>query len=234
MTAPDGWNASMPRETVPKAGWYAVRTENPDRPVRDASIPRSIVTIKPGESQEGFVIEATIPPAPATAYVTGERRMEPVTEEQMEQLWEECETMRQTTFDSAKKVATVGPVEADFRTMRIDVRPGSDDSPVNPEARGVVPVAILGSKDMDVGQIDPDTLVFGPGEAGVDTPGIQRRDVDGDGFGDLLVHFDIAASGVECFDTVVFVRDQTVGGEVLQGFDTITTPGCGSGGSRGR
>jgi len=44
--------------------------------------------------------------------------------------------------------------------MPVDVKPGSDINPVNLRSKGVLPVAVLGSADLDVSQIDPGSLLL--------------------------------------------------------------------------
>ena len=53
----------------------------------------------------------------------------------------------------------------------MDIKPGSCPNPLNLKSNGVLPVAILGSKDFDVKNIDPMTIVLGrEGVAGGATP----------------------------------------------------------------
>ncbi|MGD8353559.1 MAG: SdrD B-like domain-containing protein [Pseudomonadota bacterium] len=56
-------------------------------------------------------------------------------------------------------------VEVDFgdRSMTevpVDVKPGSGINPLNLRSKGVLPVAILGSQDLDVGMISPESLLL--------------------------------------------------------------------------
>lgn len=92
--------------------------------------------------------------------------------------------------------------------VMIDIKPGSDPNAVNRNAKGVIPVAILGSESFDVGAIDVTSLQFGPGHAppvhdlldgAVYTQHLQ--DVNADGWMDLVVHFSIQAAALAVGDT---------------------------------
>lgn len=232
MGDPEGWLGSKnelasPGNRVHTVGWFAHKVEHPNRIAEGPEIPKSISALAPGNTVDGFVIESPLPPGPKTAYVTGEVRIEPVSSEQeMERMYAECESVGQTLLEAAKKVRTAGPAEGDFRPIRIDIMPGSAENPVNPDKQGVVPVAVLGGSDLAVSQIDPASLRFGPEGATPAHRNHESRDIDGDGLLDLLVHFDGAEAGLACLDSVAFVQGETVEGDKVQGFDTLTTPGC--------
>jgi len=108
-------------------------------------------------------------------------------------------------------------------SVDIAIKPGSDPSVVNPLSRGVVPVAIYGSDDFDVADIDVTSLTFGFGDALPATSGRQNRDVDADGFPDLLLHFRIAETGIEVGDTEACLSGETLDGTPFSGCDTIRT-----------
>jgi hypothetical protein len=84
-------------------------------------------------------------------------------------------------------------------TVGVDVKPGSCDNPVNLGSKGVTPVALLGSADFDVTQVDPTSLAL----EGVPAQMASLGDVsaplpDGvclanDGIEDLMLKFDTAA-----------------------------------------
>jgi hypothetical protein len=84
--------------------------------------------------------------------------------------------------------------------VAIDIMPGTYRNPVNLKKKGNLPVAILGSADLDVAEVDPSTLVLG-NEAGPGTSLVRKNngtyaaymeDVNSDGVMDLIVMFPTA------------------------------------------
>jgi hypothetical protein len=45
-------------------------------------------------------------------------------------------------------------------TVDVDIKPGSCPNPLNVKSKGVLPVAILGTEDFDVGMIDPTSIML--------------------------------------------------------------------------
>jgi hypothetical protein len=83
----------------------------------------------------------------------------------------------------------------------IMIKPTDSPNPVNLRSRGQLPVAVLGSAVFDPTQIDVATIMLGD-EAGTDTPVAKRpngtwfasvEDVNGDGFPDLMLLFEVPA-----------------------------------------
>lgn len=99
-------------------------------------------------------------------------------------------------------------VQAALLAVAIDVRPGSPDNRVNPFARGVVPVALLGSEAFDVTRVDVASLGFGPLLA----PAVHSHleDVDGDGRVDLVTHHPIPLTGIAPGDTQACLEGRLV------------------------
>jgi hypothetical protein len=77
--------------------------------------------------------------------------------------------------------------------VAVDIKPGSLRNPFNVKSRGSLPVAVLGSEDLDVTTLDPETVTL----AGVPARAYAYADVSGDfvsveggpdGYMDLVLH----------------------------------------------
>ncbi len=211
-------------------GWNAFDVADPYGIPNDASLPPSIAQIKLGSSLGGFSFQSAKPPGPARYYVTGFVPLagstaadEATAELNAEQLVETCSHLRMHILDQAKLGNTLGPVDA--TAVRIDVKPGSDQNPINPNNRGVVPVAILGSPTFDVAQVDVSSVRLGPGQA-APRSGAHVEDVNGDGVIDLLFQFPTQEIGLLCGDTSLFLMGRLLDGTAVVGVDSVVTVPC--------
>jgi len=68
----------------------------------------------------------------------------------------------------------------------IDIKPGSDVNPINLKSKGLLPVAILTTDDLDALVVDLDSIIF----AGAKPVKWAVQDIDGDGNNDILLHFE--------------------------------------------
>jgi hypothetical protein len=123
--------------------------------------------------------------------------------------------------DTLNTVAFGLPTPVFAIEVGFDVRPGNDENPVNPNAKGVVQVAILGSASFDVGDVDVSTLAFGPAAAtAIGMP--QIRDASGeDGFADLVVRVDLAETGLSDTAEELCFSGETLAATPIFGCDAI-------------
>ena len=111
------------------------------------------------------------------------------------------------------------PVDPQPTTFDLDVAPDK----INLKSKGVTPMTIFGSEDLDVTQLDPSTLKVGPAEA---TPEMwHHTDENGDGYLDLKFHTRTQSLGLQTSDTQLTVTVLTLDGTVLTGSDDIVVTG---------
>jgi hypothetical protein len=99
------------------------------------------------------------------------------------------------------------PLGCTATQVAVDIKPSSCPNPLNPKSKGVLPLAVLGSEDFDVSNIDPASIrlkydLLGEGVAplrssyeDVATPVVDGNECDcntagPDGYTDLTVKFD--------------------------------------------
>jgi len=116
--------------------------------------------------------------------------------------------------------ATVTPVYANG--MSIDIKPGSDTNPINLTSKGVIPVAILGSAELDVTQVDVSTLDF-EGATPTHNAGGHLVDVNDDGFLDLVSHYRTQETGITEGQTEACLTGDLLSGVPIDSCDVITT-----------
>ena len=113
--------------------------------------------------------------------------------------------------------------------VTIDVKPGSDENPINcTNDNGVVPVAILTTDEFDAMAVDHTTVRFGPlgaYETHSNKHGMIRHveDVDFDGDMDLVFHFRRGETAIACGDTTVTLWGTTFDGYDFEASDHIRT-----------
>ncbi|MHC4808036.1 MAG: YncE family protein [Planctomycetota bacterium] len=106
----------------------------------------------------------------------------------------------------------------------IDIMPGSDLNNVSLCSRGVMPVAILGSADLDVNVIVTQTLELAG--SGVKVVGIDKllasvRDVNNDGFDDLVVQIEVENLDLTEGDIEAVLTGELMDGTPIEGTDSV-------------
>ena len=111
----------------------------------------------------------------------------------------------------------------------IDVRPGSETNPISPDGRGLVPVAILTTDVLGATDVDSSAVCFGDAEAPEQRDCSEAHgaghveDVNGDGRADLVLHFEVAETGIDPGDSRACLTGKTREGLEIEGCDSIVT-----------
>lgn len=124
------------------------------------------------------------------------------------------------TFDNAGVAYLLG------ESVIVDIKPGSGSNRVNLKSKGVISVAVLTTSTFDATTIDPLSVRFGPNGATAVQGRRHLADANGDGKLDLILHFDIQDTGIQCGDIFAYLTGETIGGQAITGFDLILTIGC--------
>jgi len=103
----------------------------------------------------------------------------------------------------------------------IDVHPGSDVNPINPNAKGVLPVAILSSTSFDASTINSDSLRLGLGQAKPAKNGVHREDVNNDGIIDLMLQFPIQQLGIKSGESHLCMTGELPDGKIFESCDKV-------------
>jgi YVTN family beta-propeller protein len=107
-------------------------------------------------------------------------------------------------------------------TVTIDIKPGEAPNPINPKARGNIPVAILSTSSFNApARVRMASPTFG--RTG-NEPSLNRcnsEDVNRDGFLDLICLFDTQAAAFQAGDTQGILKGQTVEGTPIRGTDSV-------------
>lgn len=124
-------------------------------------------------------------------------------------------------------ICDIGSIEFQGRTLvSIDIRPHSDRDRVNPRSRGWIRVAILTTDSFDASTVMPKTVRFGLSGTEAASQNFRLRDVDRDGDDDMILRFEIHATGVKCGATSLSLTGQTSSGIPIVGSSPIDTIGC--------
>lgn len=108
-----------------------------------------------------------------------------------------------------------------FQKVNVDIKPSSDQNPLNLKSNGTLPVAILTTADFNTQNIDPNSVLFGPNKIGEFHQKGHWQDVDSDTDLDLLMHFKISMAGIQPEDHQACLTGKTYDGIDFRGCDVI-------------
>jgi probable HAF family extracellular repeat protein len=111
-----------------------------------------------------------------------------------------------------------------WRSVPLDIKPGSFPNSINPRSKGKIPVAILSGPTFDApAQVDPGSLTFGRtgDEPSLASCSAGPADVNGDGWPDLVCHFHTPTAAFQAGDTQGVMKGQTVAAVPFSGSDPV-------------
>ena len=118
------------------------------------------------------------------------------------------------------KLSIHGVSDVSVKKIDIEVKPGSDSlAPLNPRSNGKIPVAILGSLTFSATSVDTSSLTFGStgNEQSLSKCAKSGDDVNGDGYYDLVCHFNNQAAGFKRGDLEGILKGKTNAGKAFEG-----------------
>ena len=118
----------------------------------------------------------------------------------------------------------IGAIEFQERLLvSINIRPHSDSDEINPNSPKGINVAILSLNGFDATIVRPNSVRFGATGVEAAPINVVRNDVDGDGNRDMILRFQIRATGLECGDTAISLTGETSNGVAFKGSTPIST-----------
>jgi hypothetical protein len=118
-------------------------------------------------------------------------------------------------------VADMGAYEYQPIRVLVDILPGNTSNIIRLRANRLIPVAVLSSPTFDAREIDPTSVVFGPGRATEVHGRGHWEDVNRDRRTDLLLHFSCAATGLAPGMESATLYGRLINGEWITGSDRI-------------
>ncbi len=127
------------------------------------------------------------------------------------------------TVDNFSLFAVLEPVL--LIPIAIDIKPGTDQNCLNSDGQGVIPVAILGSYDFDVRDIDVASVTLET--MNVKAVGKSNKllahyeDVNGDGYEDLVVQIEDSGGNFSKGDSTAYLTGSLHSGTIIYGYDSV-------------
>lgn len=124
------------------------------------------------------------------------------------------------TLSSGAYILIISGVTPLMQHINIEIKPGSGElAPLNPKAKGTIPVALLSSSEFNALDVNVTTLTFGAtgDEASLRRCGKEGEDVNGDGRPDLVCHFENEVANFRRGDLAGVVKGKTNSGKPFTG-----------------
>jgi len=140
-----------------------------------------------------------------------------------------CDKLLPIFPEETREIGRFSLVMSAALQVEIDVESPGLGPRINRGRHGIVSVAILGSADFDVRDVDEHSLRLGPGEAeSISQRGRSPRvDVNRDGEMDLVVRFDAEETDIAPTDTQLCLFGQTIDSAWIEGCDAIDAQAAG-------
>jgi hypothetical protein len=110
--------------------------------------------------------------------------------------------------------------------VTISVKPGKSPTTIEPNSRGMLPIAVLSTAAFDATTIDPATILVGPSGTEAEPFRTMQEDVNGDTRTDLLVLVRYPDLKVKCDTKIIKLTGKTARGAAVEGSQAVTAEGC--------
>ncbi len=135
-----------------------------------------------------------------------------------------CITLALITAMSVSHVAAQKPAAA--LRVSIDVKPGDNPTSLEPKRQGMVPIAVLSSKDFDATAVALDSIRAGATGTEGSMFRSMKEDVDHDGDVDLIILVRVADLALTCDTRGITIKGKTAQGRDFEGTEAVTMSGC--------
>jgi len=110
--------------------------------------------------------------------------------------------------------------------VTIDVKPGDTPTSIEPRSGGMLPIAVLTTKEFAAATVDASTVTIGPEGTEAEPFRSMAEDVDRDGRPDLLILVRIPDLKIKCGDTTIRLKGKTSAGTSIEGSESVLVEGC--------
>jgi hypothetical protein len=127
---------------------------------------------------------------------------------------------RLNSYANGDYTLVISGVAAPVQHINIDIKPGDSESlaPINPKSKGKIPVALLGSKDFRVSEVNVTSLTFGgTGDEASLSKCHGREDINDDGYPDMLCHFENQVAAFSPTSEEAVLKGRLDDGSLIEG-----------------